>query len=210
MTEFSYQKIIDISLPLNPRTMVYPGNPQIVFEPLKSGGGSQLTKITIGSHSGTHVDAPLHAISTGSSIDVYSLNSFVGPCRVIDVTESQESVQKSDLEKKSIVPKERILLKTQNSLRGYKTFLNDFTYISGEASKYLASKQTLLVGFDYLSVKKRGSPDNKSHTALLGKNIPIVEGLDLLKVEEGEYFLVVLPLKLTDLDGSPARAVLLR
>ena len=82
--------------------------------------------------------------------------------------------------------------------------------MASEAAAFLAKKRIALFGIDALSVKERGSLDNRPHTALLSRGIPIVEGLDLHRVSPGRYFLTVLPLKLSGLDGAPARAVLLR
>jgi len=183
----NYSQIIDISLPLHPGTIVYPGNPQIEIEEIKSqSSGSVLSKITFGSHTGTHIDSQKHVVTGGKPIDSIALETFVGPCRV------------------------RILLKTSNSSRGFETFYDDYVFVSPEASRFLAEKEVALVAIDYLSIKQRGSKDNTPHTHLLEKNIPIVEGVDLSKVEPGEYYLIILPLKFVNIDGAPARAVLLK
>lgn len=211
MTQFFCNKIIDISLPLNENTIVYPGNPKIELATLKSpASGSRLTKITFGSHTGTHIDAPSHVIEEGKNIEQFSLSTFIGLCRVIDLTESNESISSADLQKHNIKRDERILVKTKNSDIGYEEFYNDYVYLAPEAAKYLAIKDIMLFGIDYLSVKQRGAKDNTAHTALLSKNIPIIEGLNLQNVEAGNYFLVALPLEFTGLDGSPARVVLFR
>lgn len=205
-----YTEIIDISLPLNTQTIIYPGNPKIELETLKSSSGNFLTKITMGSHTGTHIDAPRHVSEQGIPIDQIHLNTFVGQCRVVDCTSSAGSIKTQDLESKYIQKDERILFKTTNSNRGFNSFYEDYIFVSPEASAYLAEKEVLLVGIDYLSIKQKGSSDNLPHTNLLNKNIPIIEGIDLSKVEEGEYFLIALPLKFTGIDGSPARVVLLK
>ena len=207
----NYSQIIDISLPLHPGTIVYPGNPQIEIEEIKSqSSGSVLSKITFGSHTGTHIDSQKHVVTGGKPIDSIALETFVGPCRVIDCTSDQGSVKAETLQKNNIQKGERILLKTSNSSRGFETFYDDYVFVSPEASRFLAEKEVALVAIDYLSIKQRGSKDNTPHTYLLEKNIPIVEGVDLSKVEHGEYFLVILPLKFVDIDGAPARAVLLK
>lgn len=207
----NYSNIIDISLPLNKKTIVYPGNPSVEIEQLRSATGvSVISKIIFGSHSGTHIDAPQHVIVGGKTIDEIELSVFVGPCRVIDCSNDAVAVSLETIKQKDVRHGERILLKTSNSQRGYDRFYDDYIFVSPEASAYLAEKQVLLIGIDYLSIKQRGSKDNTPHTLFLDKNIPVIEGINLSKVEEGKYILVALPLKFTGIDGSPARAVLLR
>lgn len=205
-----YTEIIDISLPLNTQTIIYPGNPKIELETLKSTSGNLLTKITFGSHTGTHIDAPRHVSESGMSIDQIPLDTCVGSCRVIESTSSIGSVKPQDIESKNIQKGERILLKTSNSNRGFNQFYEDYVFVSSDAAAFLVEKEVALIGIDYLSIKQKGSSDNLPHTNLLNKNIPIIEGIDLSKVEEGEYFLIALPLKFTGIDGSPARVVLLK
>jgi len=207
----TYSQIIDISLPLQSGTIVYPGNPPIEIEEIKSEvSGSVLSKIQFGSHSGTHIDAQKHVINGGKSLDQIPLETFVGPCRVIDCTLDEGSVKVETLQKNNIQKNDRILLKTSNSSRGFETFYDDYVFVSPEAAKYLADTEVALVAIDYLSIKQRGSKDNTPHTNILEKNIPIVEGVDLSKVEPGEYDLVILPLEFMNIDGAPARAVLLK
>lgn len=207
----SYSQIIDISLSLSENTIVYPGNPSIGIEEMQSAtGGSVISKIMFGSHTGTHVDAPQHVIRGGESLDQIPLETFIGKCRVIDCTTDEFSVKRETLESQNIQKGERILLKTTNSIRGFETFYDDYIFVSPEATEYLAQQEVSLVAIDYLSIKQRGSNDNSPHTNLLAKNIPIIEGIDLSKVEAGEYFLVLLPLKFMNIDGAPARAILMK
>lgn len=206
-----YSEIIDISISLNPETTVYPGNPKIEIEELKSEtSASTISKITFGSHTGTHLDAPKHVFENGSGIGVYPLNVFVGTCKVVDCTHESVSVSRETLESMDIQKGDRILLKTKNSGRLRDPFINDFIFLSPEGASYLASKDVALVGIDYFSIKQKGSTDNRPHTALLEKNIAIIEGLDFQHVEAGEYMLSALPLKFDELDGAPMRAVLMR
>lgn len=206
----NYSKIIDISIPINKHTVVYPGNPAVEIEELKSqSSGSIISKITLGTHTATHVDAQKHVIDGGKSLDDIELTSFIGKCRVVDCIKDQDAVSLETVEKANIQKGERILLKTTNSLRGFRTFYEDFIYVSPEAALYLSEK-VRLIGIDYFSIKQKGSKDNRPHTSFLEKNIPIIEGIDLSQVEEGIYTLVALPLKLTARDGAPVRAVLLQ
>ncbi len=205
-------KIIDISIPLTNETSIYPGNVplSISVHHAMPEHATHLSSITFGSHTGTHIDAPSHAISGGKSLDELPLDIFIGSCRVLDFSGyGEEAVTLDFLKSKNIKTGERILLKTKNSLRGFKEFYDDCVYLDGDAAEYLARLSLLLVGIDSLSIKKRGGSDQRPHTALLQNNIPIIEGLDLALVSEGEYELCCLPLKFVGIEGSPARVVLL-
>ncbi len=206
---FDHIEIIDISLPLNNKTIFYPNNPPIKIEKINS-GSSVISKIEMGSHSGTHIDAPSHVIDSGLNIDQLPLADFIGPCRVLDLTNCDKFVSKENLINKNIQPNERILLKTKNSIHGFEKFYDDFIYLTPDGAEYLADLSIKLIGIDYLSIKQKGSTDTTAHTAFLSKNIPIIEGLDLSKVLEDEYTLIATPLKFTGIDGAPARVVLLK
>lgn len=201
------KKIIDISLPLHPRTVVYPGNPRVRIKRERS-STSYLSEITIGSHTGTHVDAPRHVFKNGTGVDKLPLAALVGPCRVLDLTSVKVAITPGGLRPARIHAGERVLLKTRNSRRGFQRFFPTYVWLTPDAAKFLADKKISLFGIDSLSVKQRGSPDNRPHTELLRCGIPIVEGLNLARVRPGRYTLLCLPLKLVGLDGAPARAVL--
>ena len=202
-------KVYDISLPLYRGMLVYPNNTEFRARPIIS-KTSVSSEITIGSHAGTHVDAPKHVLPNGVGVDKIPVKSLIGECRVLDMTKSTNAVTLQDLQKSRIKKGERILIKTKNSKRGFKNFYNDYIYLDGDAAEFLAAKKITLFGIDYLSVKQKGSEDNRPHTALLRKKIPIFEGLDLSKIKPGKYFFIGLPLSLKGLDGAPARAVLIR
>ncbi len=204
-------KIYDISLPLDEKTIIYPGNIplEISAHQTMPEHTTRLSKIIMGSHTGTHVDAPSHAVVGAKSLDQIPLETFVGSCRVLDCTESIGSVGVEIFKKNKVKKGERILVKTQNSLKGFETFRDDYVYLDGNAADYLAELGITLFGIDYFSVKQRGSKDQRPHTSLLSKNIPIIEGLDLSQVPAGDYNLVCLPLKFTDIEGAPARVILI-
>lgn len=215
-------KIIDISVPINNETVVYPNNPAVVIETVAktASSSSQLSKISFGSHTATHIDAPSHTIEYGDPIEYYSLENFIGECQVFDFSylNPGELIKISDFEKalngeslnnkKEIKAGARILVKTSNSNRGYEEFYEDFVALSGDCADWLAEKNIYLFGIDYLSIKKRGSADNRAHNSLLAKNIPILEGINLKDVTGGTYEIFCPPLKLTGVDGAPTRAIL--
>lgn len=217
-------KIIDISVAINNETVVYPNNPSVSVEKITEipEASSRLSKISFGSHTATHIDAPSHTLIEGASIDSYSLENFIGECRVFDFSylEAGSLVKIADFEKAPSIENvngikdeikagDRILVKTSNSLRGYSEFYDDFVALDGDCADWLSEKNIALFGIDYLSIKQRGSTDNRAHNSLLSKNIPIIEGLNLKEVSAGIYELFCPPLKLTGTDGAPARAVLI-
>ncbi|TSC77305.1 MAG: arylformamidase [Parcubacteria group bacterium Gr01-1014_31] len=201
-------RLVDISLPLHGKTVVYPGNPRVKIRTLR-GKTSWHSEVVLGSHTGTHVDAPRHAFRDGGGVDRLPLQAFYGPCRVLDLTRLAGAITTTDLAGYRIRAGERVLLKTRNSRRGFSRWWDDYVWLTGEAAAWLAQRRVSLVGIDSLSVKQRGSPDNRPHTALLSRGIPIVEGLDLSKVRPGRYVFIGLPLKFMGLDGAPLRAALL-
>lgn len=207
---YSDKKVIDISLPLSEATIVYPGNVPLKIETHAHmpEATTHLSKITMGTHTGTHVDAPMHAVIGGNSLDAIPLDTFIGLCRVVDATHRGpgEAVKFEDLG--NVVLGERILIKTSNSLRGFRQFYNDYVYLDGDAADKLAEIGVKLVGIDYLSIKQKGSKDQRPHTSILEKNIPIIEGINLNYVGAGHYELICLPINFIGVEGGPVRAIL--
>lgn len=207
---YTDKKIIDISLPLSDKTVVYPGNVPLVIETHAHmpEASTHLSKITMGTHTGTHIDAPMHAVIGANTLDQIPLDTFVGVCRVIDATHrlAGECVKKEDLG--DVLAGERILIKTSNSIRGFDSFYDDYVYLDGDAADWLADMSVGLVGIDYLSIKQRGSKDQRPHTSLLENNIPIIEGINLNHVEAGHYEMICLPLNFVGVEGGPARIIL--
>jgi len=202
-------KLFDISIPIHEGMITYPGNPDVKITKHR-GATSVHSELSFGSHTGTHVDAPSHVFERGKTLSDISLPVFFGPARVLDMTHAKQAVSIDDLKKEKIKKGERILLKTKNSQRGFVKFYDDYICLDGDAADYLAEKKVLLVGIDALSIKKRGGKDLRPHTSLLGKNIPIIEGLNFKGIKAGMYTFAGFPLSFSGLDGSPIRAVLLK
>ena len=207
-------RIFDISVPIANGGVVYPRNPEIRIEPhseLNNGGSSNVSRISFGSHTGTHVDAPRHFLEAGSTVDRLPLNALIGPAHVFQFADDVMQITAALLEQQRLTNVERVLLRTRNS--GFVTdreFHPDFTYLAPDGAEYLASLGVKLVGVDYFSVEQFRSGHHKTHRTLLGRGIVIVEGLDLSEIEPGQYAFCCLPLRLEGLDGAPARAVLMR
>jgi len=201
---------IDISVPLRTGMVHWPTDTPIDIErtvDLERGDRYSLSRITMGSHSGTHMDAPRHFVRGGRGIDEMPLTIASGRARVIEITDP-ESVKPAELVPCRIRRGERILLKTRNSAYAWKTdqFVEDFVYLTSEAADFVAERGVALLGVDYLSV---GSPQHGTyvHQRLLGAGVWLLEGLDLSRVAPGRGELVCLPLRISGGDGSPARAI---
>lgn len=138
------------------------------------------------------------------------LDVTVGPARVIAIRDSKV-ITSEELRQHQVRPGERLLFKTRNSTRCWKTdrFIKDFVSLSPEAARFIAQRRVRLVGIDYLSVGSyRERNGVEVHRTLLGAGIWILEGLNLSQVRPGTYELICLPLRIVDSDGAPARTVL--
>ena len=157
-------------------------------------------------HCGTHIDAPLHMVKNGNTIDKYNVSKFIGKCKVFDLTNVDEFITKKDIENLDIQKDDRVIFKTKNS---YDTVYNPkFVYIEEDAAEYLAEKKIQSLGIDAMSIE-RDKKHHPTHKIILGANIGVIEDMMLKDVNEGEYFLSALPLKIKDSDASPIRAVLI-
>ena len=207
---------IDVSATLDPaRTPVYEGDAPMKFDFLKDmrkGDKLTLSAYSLGAHSGTHIDAPMHFIRDGASIDQVPLEPLIGAARVIDIPDSVRAVDAAELNKHDWKGAQRVVFRTRSTIRGWmdSAFHRDFAYIAPDAAQLLADASVVLVGVDYISAEQFGAPAPKTHQILLGRGIPIVEGLDLraLPPGEGDYDLIVLPLKVGGHEGAPARAIM--
>ena len=203
---------IDVSVPLRSGMVHWPDNPPVKIErmlDIEHGDAANVSTISMGSHTGTHMDAPLHFVRGGKGLDEMPLEVTIGHARVIEIHDP-ESVKPNELRPHEIRSGERILFKTRNSARRWyeEAFIEDFVYVSQEAARYLAALEVLTVGIDYLSVGGFVKDGVETHQALLGAGIWVIEGLDLSQVEPGQYELICLPLKVKGGDGAPARAIL--
>lgn len=206
-------RIYDISTPVRNGGVVYPGNPEIRIEPqqaISRGAGANVSTVSFGSHTGTHVDAAKHFFDDGETVDRMPLERLIGLAIVLAFDEKLMSIRADDLARHDLAQHTRVLLKTRNSdLLAQSEFVKDYTYLAPDGAEYLVERGVELVGIDYLSIEQFHSGHHRTHLTLLEKQTVIVEGLDLSEVPPGEYQLICLPLKLAGLDGAPARAVLI-
>ncbi len=208
-------KIYDISLMVTPGMTVWPGDPQVQLErvsKMEEGASSNVSRLSMSVHTGTHVDAPHHFVHGSKTVEQLDLDALVGPAQVVEIPHEAnvidaELVAGLSLERGA----PRLLFKTRNSLiwqRGERAFQKDFVAIDASGAAALVELGIRLVAIDYLSVAPfaEGAP---THVALLKAGMVLLEGVDLSQVPAGRYTLVCLPLKLGGAEGAPARAVLM-
>jgi arylformamidase len=208
-------KLIDVSVPIRDAMTVYRGNPPVRIRPAMTlaKDGVNLSELCLGSHTGTHVDAPRHFIKGGKGIDRLDLQRFIGAAWVADLPRVRGGISAADL-RRARIPRgsRRILLRTSNSRLWHpaRPFKTDFVYLAADAADWMVERGVELVGIDYLSIEGYGIPDAPTHKRLLGAGIPIVEGLDLFKVRPGRWQMAAFPLRIESGDAGLTRAVLWR
>lgn len=207
------REYIDISFPYYEGMAIYPNNPQYVCQKvsdMQNGDSCNVSRITLGTHTGTHIDAPAHFVQDGMTIDRLPLEQINGKAKVLRIKEAvitKECLKKYEIERDDI-----LIFRTSNSdvFEGVRV-LESYVTLDYEGAQYLADKKVRMIGIDYMTIERPRNlrePGKSVHTILLGNKIPILETLDLRGVEEGEYTLMCLPLKLQGSDGSSVRAVL--
>lgn len=208
--------IFDITLTITPDLPTWPGDPKVVLErvnKMEQGANANVSRLDMGVHTGTHVDAPFHFIPEGQPVETLPLDILIGEVWVVRIPDEVKVITRETLEKMQLPEgANRLLFRTRNSQYwqdGAKTFQTDFVGVDAGGAQYLVDRGVQLVGVDYLSVApyKLSRP---THQILLKARVVVIEGLDLSHVESGRYQLVCLPLKLGGSDGAPARVVLLR
>ena len=204
----------DISLTISPELPTWPGDPGIEIErveKIEDGSNANVSRLDMGVHTGTHVDAPFHFLQDGITVDQLNLSLLTGRAYVLHLPDV-EVITATVLEEAQIPPRtRRVLFKTRNSelwAEGERDFQTDFVGLSEDGAEYLVRRGVKLVGMDYLSIApfKQSRP---THEKLLEAGVVVVEGLNLTEVEQGRYTIYCLPLKIANSDGAPARAILI-
>jgi arylformamidase len=206
-------KIIDISVTLRDGLAAWPGEEYWRLDATRriaAGDAANVSRVTMGLHTGTHVDAPWHFGLSDQTVESLPLDRFITPARVVDCTRVEHAVTRADLEGR-IDGTAAVLLKTTNSgtLESGAPFNKQFVHLDPSAASFLVDSGVHTVGVDYLSVEGFFAEGAPVHHILLAAQIAIVEGLDLSGVEPGDYTLVAAPLKIAGADGAPCRAVLI-
>ena len=189
--------------------VIYPGKPKPSIKRYASIPKNKVNEslLTLGSHTGTHVESKLHLRNGREGVADLPLDHFYGKCRVFDLTLIKDEIHRQDLEELEIGSEEIVLLKTRNSTLGYVKFLENYVHLKMDAAEYLVNAGIKTLGFDYLSVKKPDGDDEVRE--LLIDNTTLFLGLNLAGIHEGEYTFLGLPLRI-DTDGAPARVILVK
>jgi arylformamidase len=197
---------------------VWPGDPRVEIEwasTIAGGDDANVSRLCLGSHTGTHVDAPYHFVAQGQTVDKLPLDVLMGPAFVLEVNPPEgNTIGVFELAGLNL-PKDatRLLLKTRNSYLWedrIQEFERDYVHLAPRTAEWLVGRGVRLVGTDYLSVERPNSVDHRVHRTLLGAGVVVVEGLNLSRVPEGPCQLVCLPLKVKGGDGAPARVLIIR
>lgn len=234
-------RIIDITVPISHSTPIFPGDPEPSIESACTleKDGCVVSRLSFGSHIGTHVDAPSHIFKDGLTVDNLNLENLMGWVAVLDFSQINGALTDSILDKAFNYPKlskniSILLLKTKNSFENGKSFKSpdiqtkgsekrgesdkrsetdksteNSVFLNSSAAEWIVRKGFKTVGINNFSVDSLSSEDLPAHHMLLSNNVNIVECLDLSSVEEGVYFFLCLPLKIEGCDGAPARALLI-
>ena len=200
-------KFYDVTMPIYTGMPVYKNKPekQPSVETVTNGYVTE-SRLNIDVHTGTHVDAPLHMVVDGETIETLALDKLVGPCKVFDMTHIEDRIKKEDVVNLDIQRDDFILFKTKNSYD--EEFNFDFIFVAECAAKHLAEIGVSGIGVDALGIE-RSQEGHPTHKTLFGNSVIIIEGLRLKEVEQGSYTMVAAPLKLQGTDASPARIILL-
>lgn len=193
--------------------LVWPGDIPVTIETVKSlerGDSSNLTALHMGSHTGTHVDAPRHFVPGARGIDSLNPEVLIGKARLFQLPEARR-IDRRMLESLDLKHVSRLLLGTSNSSLLHKSQFNlSYVSLTEDGARYLVDAGIELIGIDYLSIEEYHKEGHATHHLLLEAGIVIIEGLDLGGVPSGDYQLICLPLKVKDADGAPARVFLVK
>ncbi len=198
---------IDLTIPMHNGMTVWPDDTPFSMEPdtrISAGSEVNVSKLTLSTHTGTHVDAPWHFEDNGKKLDEVATDVFFGEAGLVEAMDA-DVVSAADLGP-SPLPS-RLLVKTRNSTIPLGApFQKDFVALDPSAAQRCVDEGVRLVGVDYLSVAPYQQPGQPTHHILLQNDVFIVEGLLLRKLSPGQWQFVALPLNLTGADGSPCRA----
>ena len=202
--------LIDISPPIDALIGVWPGDAPYVQRfnlELKDGANITLSEISTTVHVGAHTDAPSHYLASGDDIASRRLDFYIGRCNVLHVSiERGRRIMPADVAGKRISAP-RVLLRT-GTFPDHRNWNTDFASLSPELVDFLHVRGVITIGIDTPSVDPFESKALEAHQAFARNDMAIIEGVVLDAVDEGEYELIALPLRLIGADASPVRAVL--
>lgn len=205
-------KLFDVTRPIHDGMVVYEGDPPVVVRRVVSvtaGAWANVSEVHLGSHTGTHVDPPLHFREGSPGVDELPLDILIGPARVHELVAVREHIDAVALSGLDLGACPRVLFKTcVPEGRDGRRFPAPFAGLTAEAARVLIDAGVRLVGVDGGSIDPPGAVGFAAHRTLLDAGVIVLEGLDLSAVPPGEYELLCLPLKILGGDGAPARVAL--
>lgn len=206
-------KLYDISVPVGPGMLHYGRQPEkMMVESMAEGAAGDVSRWLIGSHTGTHLDAPAHFHQGGETIENIPVDVFVGPARVLDLTSVEgEEITADDLVAAGLDGAERVLLKTRNSTGALReTTKTPWVGIDSGAADLLVERGVRLVGIDFLTIDSpAGEAEWPVHHILCPAGVIILEVIDLSAIPAGTYLLAALPVPLVGSEAAFGRAVLI-
>jgi len=207
--------IYDLSLKISNELPTYPGDPVInITQPIKyKEKGINILSICMGTHSGTHIDVPLHHIDGGASLDQINLERFIGNALFAEIIKNEnEQITAEELKKLDLKQGDILIIRTGWETKSYKNnYFRDFPYFSVSAADYLISMGIKAIGVDIPSVDGPGQ-EGAFHKKILLAGIVIIEALVNLNIvlngqSSKRMFFSALPLNILNADGSPVRAI---
>jgi arylformamidase len=200
---------VDVSMPLHEGMVAWPGDPPFELSPvsrISEGNESNVSRLVMTTHTGTHIDAPFHFCPSGARVHELDPALFFGPATVLDLGTAGPRLRAAELGDDALP--QRVLFRTRNgAFASDSAFHEDFTALTPEAAERIVREGVQLVGIDYLSIAPCGEGCEATHRVLLEAGVLVVEGLDLRQVPAGNCEFVVLPLAIQHGDGAPCRAL---
>lgn len=206
---------IDVSLRVSSQMLTWPGDPPAVVRRtsnMAAGDSANVSELILGSHTGTHVDAPVHFIDGATGVDAIPFDAMIGDVYVADARGLEGALDGRDLETLGMpAGTQRLLIRSDNSeiwRQRQPSFPESYVCLSPDGAAWCVDRELRAVGVDFLSVEQKGAQGHPTHVTLLSAGIAVIEGLDLGDIEPGAYELICMPLRLPGCDGSPARVAL--
>ncbi|WP_273444518.1 cyclase family protein [Neolewinella agarilytica] len=213
-----YEDWTDVTYPIFPGMTGWPGQPETAFDTLSCihcGDQAKVTMLHFSAHSGTHMDAPNHFMAEGIDISRAPIHVGLGPVRIAAIDcpaeVKPEHLDAYEARTRPLEAGERLILRTPNSDKAFwlqDPFDTEYRGIGPDAAKWIGRRKLALIGVDYLSVGPFHQGNPQTHRALMSAGVWIIEGVDLRRIDEGDYEMICLPLKLAGSDGSPIRILL--
>ncbi|AFM26470.1 cyclase family protein [Desulfomonile tiedjei] len=203
--------LYDATLALHEKMAIFPGDPPFKMTPLfqtTMGDKFNLSTITMGTHTGTHVDPPAHYLNWGYTVDEIPLETLIGPGKILDLTGHPE-LNRDVLHSCDLKGVARVFFKTDNSRKLLEPdFHENYVSLTKDGASYLSESGIRMVGTDYFSIETYHSSAAEVHHILLQAGILVVESLNLGHIPAGPCTIYCLPLKILGADGAPARVLI--